>query len=328
MNDGYILQVKELKKYFPIKEGLFSKTVGNVKAVDGVSFDVKKGETFALVGESGCGKSTLARCILRILEPTEGEIIFKGKNILNLDEDKMKKVRRDIQIVFQDPYWSLNPRMLVKNIVAEPLKEHTDMKENKMVERVLELLNLMGLSDDHLRRYPHEFSGGQQQRIALARALALNPDLLVLDEPTSALDVSVQAQILNLLRELQERLDLTYVFISHDLSVIKYLADRIGIMYLGKIMEIGDKKEVFDSPLNPYTRALLSSIPEPDPTRKKEIKPLEGNVPDPSDPPKGCNFNTRCPYVGDICRREVPDLLPVDGRKVACHKIESGELSY
>ena len=292
-----------------------------MKAVDDVSFEVKKGETFALVGESGCGKSTLARCILRLHEPTEGEVVFKGRNILKLEGKELKKVRRDIQIVFQDPYWSLNPRMLVKDIVAEPLEEHTDMSNKEREKKVLDLLELMGLGEEHMRRYPHEFSGGQRQRVAVARALALNPDLVVLDEPTSALDVSVQAQILNLLRDLQDEFDLTYVFISHDLSVIQYLADRIGIMYLGKIAEIGDKKDIFEDPTHPYTQALLSSIPEPDPKLKKKIEPLKGNVPDPSDPPKGCNFNTRCPYVHGVCKREVPDLNNIDGRRVACHKV-------
>ncbi len=322
MNNGALLRVDDLKKYFPITEGLFSRVIGNVKAVDRVSFQVKKGETFAVVGESGCGKTTLARCLLRLIEPTEGKIFFKNNNILELEDKRMKKIRRDIQIVFQDPYWSLNPRMLVKNIIGEPLQEHTKMNGQEIEERVLELLNLMGLSEDHLRRYPHEFSGGQQQRIALARALALNPDLLILDEPTSALDVSVQAQILNLLIDLQKKFDLTYVFISHDLSVVQYLADRIGIMYLGKIVEIGDKKEVFDDPDHPYTKALLASIPEPDPKNKKEIKPLGGTVPDPSDPPKGCNFNPRCPFAKDICRREEPHLSLHHDRKVSCHRVE------
>ncbi|MFP4051934.1 MAG: ABC transporter ATP-binding protein [Thermoplasmata archaeon] len=321
MSKKNILALKGVKKYFPIEEGLFSKTVGYVKAVDGVSFGVKKGETFAIVGESGCGKSTLARCILRLYEPTEGEIFFRDKNILDLEGKELKKVRRNIQIVFQDPYWSLNPRMLVKDIIGEPLEEHTEMNNKKREDKVLEILELMGLGEEHMRRYPHEFSGGQRQRVAVARALALNPDLVVLDEPTSALDVSVQAQILNLLRDLQKKLDLTYVFISHDLSVIQYLADRIGIMYLGKLVEVGDKKDVFDNPKHPYTKALLSSIPEPDPKLRKKIEPLKGNVPDPSNPPKGCDFNTRCPYVHGICKREVPDLININGRNVACHKV-------
>ncbi|MFW5952926.1 MAG: ABC transporter ATP-binding protein [Candidatus Natronoplasma sp.] len=316
-----IFKVKNLKKYFPIEEGLFSRTVGYVRAVDDVSFEVQKGETFALVGESGCGKSTLARSILKLHESTDGKIIFKDENILDIDKKKMKKIRKDIQIVFQDPYWSLNPRMLVLNLIGEPLKEHTDLSNKKIEEKVLDLLETMGLGEEHLRRYPHEFSGGQKQRVAVARALALNPDLVVLDEPTSALDVSVQAQILNLLKDLQSEFDLTYLFISHDLSVIKYLADRIGIMYLGKLVEIGDKEDVFSDPIHPYTKALLSSIPEPDPRHKKEFQPLEGEVPDASDPPEGCNFNTRCPYASEVCFEKEPEMEKIKNRKVSCHNV-------
>jgi len=322
MNESGFLKLENLKKYFPIEEGFFSKVVGHVKAVDDISLQVKKGETFALVGESGCGKSTLAKCILRLIEPTEGDIIYKNKNILELDDKEMKELRKELQIVFQDPYWSLNPRMLVKDIIGEPLKEHRDMKTNEIENRVIELLNLMGMSEDHLRRYPHEFSGGQQQRVALARALALNPDLLVLDEPTSALDVSVQSQILNLLIDLQERFDLTYVFISHDLGVVQYLADRIGIMYLGKLVEIGDKKDVFDDPQHPYTQALLSSIPEPNPRDKKEIETLGGSVPDPSNPPQGCNFHPRCPYAEEVCKEKPPHLSKHHGRQVSCYRVD------
>ena len=317
-----ILRIENCEKHFPITGGLLSKTVGHVKAVDGVDLEVSKGETYSIVGESGCGKSTLARCILKLIEPTNGKIIFKGKDLTEIEESEMMQIRKNIQIVFQDPYWSLNPRMMVKDIVGEPIKEHKDYSKQKRIERVKELLELVGLSKNHLRRYPHEFSGGQKQRIALARALALNPEFLVLDEPTSALDVSVQAQILNLLNDLQEQLDITYLFISHDLSVIKFLSDKVGVMYLGKIVESGEKDKIFENPLHPYTRALLSSIPEPDPSKRKNLEPLRGEVPDPSNPPEGCNFHPRCPLAQEKCSKEEPELRKLEERKVACHYAE------
>lgn len=315
-----ILQVEELKKYFPIMGGVLGRIVGYVYAVDGVSFDVYAGKTMGLVGESGCGKTTVGRCVLRLIEPTAGRILFDGVNLIDLKEEEMRKLRRQMQIVFQDPYASLNPRWLIKDIVGEPLVVNNVVSSKaEMEERAFKLLTKVGLSADHLNRFPHEFSGGQRQRIGIARALALNPRFLVLDEPTSSLDVSVQAQTLNILKDLQSELALTYLFISHNLSVIKHMSDTIGVMYLGRIVEIGSKDELFREPIHPYTKALLSAIPIPDPEKKKERMILGGDVPSPANPPKGCRFSPRCPNANERCN-EQPEMTEVTkGHFVACY---------
>jgi len=315
-----LLKVKGLKKHFPIRGGVFGKTVGFVYAVDGVSFDVEPGRTMGLVGESGCGKTTVGRCILRLIEPTSGEIWFNGKNIVELKEEEMRKLRREMQVVFQDPYASLNPRWLVKDIVGEPLVvNHIVSTRTEIKDRVLPLLTRVGLSEDHLNRFPHEFSGGQRQRIGMARALALNPRFIVLDEPTSSLDVSVQAQTLNILKDLQSELHLTYLFISHNLSVIKHMSDTIGVMYLGKIVETGAKNDIFKNPVHPYTQALFSAIPIPDPERIPHRIVLEGDVPSPTNPPKGCRFGPRCPRASEGCDGEAEMVEVSSGHYVACH---------
>ncbi len=316
-----LLELKDVKKYFPVKAGVLKRTVGYVKAVDGVNFSIKKGETLGLVGESGCGKSTTGRTILRLLEATEGEIYFEGENILDYDRNKMRSLRRQMQIIFQDPYASLNPRMTVANIIGEPLKIHKMVNGKKeRDERVAELLNKVCLQREHMKRYPHEFSGGQRQRIGVARALALNPKLIICDEPVSALDVSIQAQVINLMEDLQEEFNLTYLFIAHDLSVVKHISNRIAVMYLGKIVELADKRELFQNTLHPYTRSLLSAIPVADPTYEKERIILEGDVPSPMDPPSGCRFHPRCPEAIDICSEVEPEFKDYGGGHMsACH---------
>ncbi len=315
-----LVEVKGLKKHFPIQGGVLSRTVGYVYAVDGVTFDVRKGETMGLVGESGCGKTTVGRCVLRLLEPTEGEILFEGRDVVSLDDEQMRKLRADMQIVFQDPYASLNPRWTVKDIVAEPLVVNKVAKGEEMRARVLDLLMKVGLSEDHLNRFPHEFSGGQRQRIGIARALALNPKFVVLDEPTSSLDVSVQAQTLNIIRSLQHDLGLTYLFISHNLSVIKHMSDRIAVMYLGKIVELAPKQDLFRRQLHPYTQALFQAIPEPDPDIQRKRVVLAGDVPSPVNPPSGCRFHPRCPIAIERCSVEEPELREVEpGHYAACH---------
>jgi len=318
-----LLEVNGLKKYFDIKGGVLGKKVGEVKAVDGISFEVKKGETLGIVGESGCGKSTTGKSILRLIEPTEGEVKFEGKDLLSLGSEDMRKMRRDIQIIFQDPYASLNPRHTVEKIIGEPLLVYGMKSSKERKARVKELLEVVGLQEHHGSRYPHQFSGGQRQRIGIARALANNPKLIICDEPVSALDVSVQSQILNLMEDLQKEFDLTYIFIAHDLSVVKHISDRIGVMYLGKMVELANKDELYDDPKHPYTQALLSAIPNPDPDEAKERIILRGDVPSPSNPPKGCPFNTRCPKVMSICRESTPHFQEIDEEHyVACHLYE------
>jgi len=324
-NDGVLLKVENLKKYFPIMRGLIRRKVGDIKAVDGISFDVYKGETLGLVGESGCGKSTTGRVILQLYPVTSGKIIFKGKDLAKLDSEALRKLRPMMQMIFQDPHASLNPRMTVGSIISEPIIEHGVLRGRKLQKRVEELLELVGLSPTHASRYPHEFSGGQRQRIGIARALALNPEFIVCDEPIAALDVSIQAQVVNLLEDLQAEFGLTYLFISHDLSMIRHISQRVAVMYLGRIVELGSRKNVYEDPLHPYTQALLSAVPTPDPVieemRNRII--LKGDVPSPANPPPGCPFHTRCPLAVDLCRQEVPAWRELRPRHwVACHLAE------
>jgi len=316
-----LLRVNNLVKHFPVRGGIFSRTVDWVHAVDGVSFEVEAGETLGLVGESGCGKSTTGRCILRLIEPTSGEVWFDGKNVIELDAASLRAMCREMQIIFQDPYASLNPRMTVGAIIGEALVIHNLTKTRREFEqRVAQLLETVGLHPQHLRRYPHEFSGGQRQRIGIARALAVSPRLIVCDEPVSALDVSIQAQVINLLEDLQETFRLTYVFIAHDLSVVEHISTRIAVMYLGRIVEIAPARQLYTSPRHPYTEALLSAVPIPDPAVKRTRIVLQGDVPNPIRPPAGCHFHPRCPHVMDRCRVETPLLREIEpGRKAACH---------
>ncbi len=315
-----LLEVRNLKKYFPIKGGIFSKAIGYVYAVDGVSFNLSEGESLGLVGESGCGKSTTARAILRLIEPTEGEILFEGKDVCKLDHEEMRSIRRDMQIVFQDPYASLDPRRTVEQIIGEPLDVFRVTTKKERKDRIAYLIQKVGLSPDHARRYPHEFSGGQRQRIGIARALALNPKLIIGDEPVSALDVSIQAQVINLLEDIQKEFKLSYIIIAHDLAVVEHVCDRIAVMYLGRIVELAKDRELYTSPLHPYTVALLSAIPVPDPNITKKRIILEGDVPSPMRPPAGCHFHTRCPRRKKECETAVPQLADIgNGHSVSCH---------
>ncbi|NOT35730.1 MAG: dipeptide ABC transporter ATP-binding protein [Candidatus Eisenbacteria bacterium] len=319
-----LLRVRDLVKHFPIKKGLLSRVVGQVRAVDGISFDVQRGEVLGLVGESGCGKTTAGRCILRLIEPTAGSVQFEGREILGLSRKDLRALRREMQIVFQDPYSSLNPRLTVGSMLNEALTIHRLAKGQAARDRVAELLTLVGLAPDHARRYPHEFSGGQRQRIGVARALAVNPKLIIADEPVSALDVSIQAQIVNLLRDLQQKMSLTYVFIAHDLSVVEHISNRVAVMYLGKIAELAPAAALYLEPRHPYTVSLLSAIPIPDPRRKKQRIVLKGDVPSPARPPSGCRFHPRCFMAQERCRIEEPTLREITpGHWSACHFAES-----
>lgn len=320
-NDDILLKVEHLKKYYPVKSSSLKRSNGFVKAVDDISFDVKVGETFGIVGESGCGKSTMGKSVLRLIEPTDGKVILDGQDFTALKGKELKKARENIKLIFQDPYASLNPRMTVKDIIGEPIdiaKIYKTKKERD--DRIIEVMKQVGLNLDYLYRYPHEFSGGQRQRIGIARAIALQPKLIICDEPVSALDVSIQAKIINLLKELQQKLGIAYIFISHDLSVVKHIADRVGVMYLGNMMEMADKKALYSNPLHPYTQALFSAIPKISSERIDDKEILGGDVPSPANPPKGCRFVTRCPKAMEICKSVRPELKEVEpGHKCACH---------
>ncbi|MFE4522559.1 ABC transporter ATP-binding protein [Cytobacillus firmus] len=319
-----ILQVKDLQQYFPIKGGVFGRTVNHVKAVDGVNFTIYEGETVSIVGESGCGKSTTGRAILRLDEPTGGEVIFQGTNLLSKSKREMRSIRKDLQVIFQDPFASLNPRRSIGQTLEEAMGILNVVPKANRRRRAIELLEQVGLKEEHIDRYPHEFSGGQRQRIGIARALAVEPKLIICDEAVSALDVSVQAQVLNLLKKLQKEYGLTYLFISHNLGVVRHISDRIIVMYLGKVVEIAEKKSLFDNPRHPYTQALLSAIPEPNRKKKKERIILKGDVPSPIDPPSGCRFHTRCPLATDLCRQSDPELKSLgEGHQAACHYAEA-----
>lgn len=319
-----LVSVKNLKKYFPIHGGILGGVIAHVKAVDDISFDIYEGETLGLVGESGSGKTTVGKTILMLYPPTSGEIRFQGQVINKLKGEELRRMRRNMQIIFQDPYGSLNPRMPISEIIGEPLIVHGLVKSKKeMIDRVVEVMEMVGLRPEYINRYPHEFSGGQRQRIGIARAIILNPKFVVCDEPVSALDVSIQSQVINLLNELQEKLKLTYLFVAHDMAVIRHMCDRIVVMYLGKIMEIAPNDELFDNPLHPYTQALLSAVPIPDPEIKKERAVLQGDIPSPINPPKGCVFHTRCPIAMPVCREVVPEQREIKpGHFAACHAVK------
>jgi oligopeptide/dipeptide ABC transporter ATP-binding protein len=315
-----LIEVEKLKKYFPVKKGILSRTVGEVRAVDGVSFTIKRGETLGLVGESGCGKTTVGRTILRLIEPTAGRVSFNGENLLELDGKRLRSLRASLQIIFQDPFSSLDPRMNVGQIIAEPIRNHMKISKTEIRQRVAYLMERVGLHPEQISRYPHEFSGGQRQRIGIARALALNPLAIICDEPVSALDVSIQAQVINLLARLQEEMQLSYLFIAHDLSVVEHISDRVAVMYLGRIVELATDKALYQNPLHPYSHALLSAVPIPDPEIRKKKILLQGDVPSPMTPPTGCTFHTRCPEVMKICSQEIPIFKNMGNEHwVACH---------
>ena len=320
MNGDIVMEVVDLKKYYPIKAGLFGRVVGQVRAVDGVSFRIYRGTTMGLVGESGCGKTTIGKTLLRLNDKTSGQVLFKGRELFDLNRSELRHIRPQMQIIFQDPYSSLSPRMPVGEIIGEAVREHKLVPEAEFDDYITKIMRSCGLQPYHKDRYPHEFSGGQRQRICIARALALNPDFIVCDEPVSALDVSIQAQIINLLEDLQKEYGLTYLFISHDLSVVEHISDTVGVMYLGDMVEFGTKKDIFKNPLHPYTQALFSAIPVPDPTVKMNRIILEGSIPSPANPPKGCKFHTRCRKCMEICTREVPKRFDAgNGHTVVCH---------
>jgi len=324
-----VLSVQDLVKHFPVRSGLLRRTQARVYAVDGVSFELERGHTLGLVGESGCGKSTVARAIVRLYEPDAGSVKLEGKDVLAMDAPALKAARARMQLVFQDPYGSLNPRMSVGRILEEPLYLHDVGDRRSRRRKVDDLLDSVGMRAGTADRYPHELSGGQRQRVGIARAIALEPSVVICDEPVSALDVSIQSQVLNLLRELQQRLSLSYLFISHDLAVVRYICDRVAVMYLGRIVELASTQELYDSPRHPYTRALLASLPLADPHKRGHIQPLEGDVPSPRNPPSGCHFHTRCPYVVPHCKVEAPKLLALrdkPSRSVACHRVHAGEI--
>lgn len=322
----YLLEVTNLKKYFPIKGGLLSHTVGQVKAVDGVTFRIKRGTTMGLVGESGCGKSTVGRTILRLMDKTDGEVRFNGIDIFSLNRQELRKMRTKLQIIFQDPYSSLSPRLPISEIIGEAVREHNLVPAGEFDDYITKIMKECGLQEYHKDRYPHEFSGGQRQRICIARALALNPEFILCDEPVSALDVSIQAQIINLLRDLQKQFGLTYLFISHDLSVVEHISDTVGVMYLGNLVEFSDTEKIFDHPLHPYTVALFSAIPVPDPNYKMKRIVLQGSIPSPANPPSGCKFHTRCEKCMEICKHISPDWAEVEpGHFCACHLYNSAE---
>jgi oligopeptide/dipeptide ABC transporter ATP-binding protein len=323
-----LLEVKGLQKHFPIKSGFFKKTTGYVKAVDGIDLQVFPGETLGIVGESGCGKSTTGRPILRLLEPTAGEVWFDGKDLAKLSKEEMRRMRKDLQMVFQDPYASLNPRMTIKQILMESLEVHNIGTREERLKTIEEIIEIVGLRKEHLNRHPHDFSGGQRQRIGIARALVVKPKLIIADEPVSALDVSIQSQILNLLKDLKKEFNLTLMFISHDLSVVKHLCDRVAVMYLGRVVEIADKRTLFDNPSHPYTRALLSAVPVAKPRQKRERILLTGDLPSPANPPSGCTFHPRCPHATDLCKTKAPSLTDIGGGQfVSCHLVHAGELA-
>jgi len=315
-----LLTVEDLAVYFPVRKGVFSQIAGYVHAVDGVTFDIPKGKTLSLVGESGSGKTTTGRAILRLIEPTRGKVVFNGVHLSEVDQKELRSMRKEMQIIFQDPYGSLNPRMTVYSMISEALATHNLRPKDQRKERVMELLEMVGLPPEAANRYPNEFSGGQRQRIGIARALAVEPSLIVADEPVSALDVSIQAQILNLLKDLQDKLELTYLFIGHDLSVIQHISDFVAVMYLGRIVEIGSSAEIFDNPVHPYTKALLSAVPVPDPSVRTERQVLTGDIPSPLNPPSGCHFHPRCPECESRCEKDATQLVDLDGsHRAACH---------